>query len=83
MSEWSLNNSTGTTDMGLWADPVPGQQDSEAPSSPTVPKMTTGQSIPKHVYPLNIDSDLTDSNGEIYLINSHFGFQLTDSIVYL
>ncbi len=65
MSEWSLNNSTGTTDMGLWADPVPGQQDSEAPSSPTVPKMTTGQSIPKHVYPLNIDSDLTDSNGEI------------------
>ncbi len=36
-----------------------------APSVLTSPKTTTGQSIPKHVYPLNIDSDLTDSNGEI------------------
>ncbi len=60
-NDWSINNSTGTTDMGLWADPPP----TKTPSVITTPKTTTGQSLPKHVYPLNIDSDLTESNGEI------------------
>ncbi len=60
-NDWSINNSTGTTDMGMWADPPP----TKTPSVITTPKTTTGQSLPKHVYPLNIDSDLTDSNGEI------------------
>ncbi len=65
-NDWSINNSTGTTDMGLWGEPpASSPPPTKTPSVITTPKTTTGQSLPKHVYPLNIDSDLTESNGEI------------------
>ncbi len=65
-NDWSIDNSTGTTDMGLWADPpASSPPPTKTPSVITTPKTTTGQSLPKHVYPLNIDTDLTESNGEI------------------
>jgi len=65
-NDWSIDNSTGTTDMGLWGEPpASSSPPTKTPSVITTPKTTTGQSTPKHVYPLNIDSDLTESNGEI------------------
>ena len=66
-NDWSISNSTGTTDMGIWGDPEPASSPppTKTPSVITTPKITTGQSVPKHVYPLNIDTDLTESNGEI------------------
>ena len=65
-NDWSINNSTGTIDMGRWGEPpASSPPPTKTPSVITTPKTTTGQSLPKHVYPLSIDSDLTKSNGEI------------------
>ena len=64
MEEWSLDNSTGTVDMGIWGDTP-----SEAGAASNPGK--TGLSIPTHRYPLFVDN-VGDNNTEIVQECIHF-----------
>ena len=79
-NDWSISNSTGTTDMGIWAEEDPGVSSNPLETESEVKKSAyanlksynDGAGLPTHKYPIYIDNLNGENNVPIVQECIHF-----------